>query len=138
MDTLFRSLTVGNKMDELKWIFQRTLITFLSWVISGICLVGGAVLLFHKGKFFIVLGIILILAGIFFVMCALALKKWFFLKGINPTNNTNSSQHSFNTCPSCNCTDIDTKRMPTFGIPGYLREHRCSGCDKKFWTSEER
>ena len=68
--------------DEVKWVFKRTITNFLCWTFAGICLFGGILLFIQGGLLCTIVGTLLCLIGLFFIMFARALSKWFFLKGM--------------------------------------------------------
>jgi hypothetical protein len=68
--------------DEVKWVFKRTITTFLSWTFAGICMAGGILLLIQGGTLRSIVGTLLILVGLFFIAFAKALSRWFQLKGM--------------------------------------------------------
>ena len=67
-------------MNDFRWIFQRTLTTYLCWGFSLVCLAGGILLLIHGGTLWTVIGTLLLVISIFFIILAKALAKWFYIK----------------------------------------------------------
>ncbi len=63
-------------MSELKYIARRVLVSFLTCTVGGVCIIGGALLIINGTTFYVMVGTLLLLVGIFFLAFARTFSKW--------------------------------------------------------------